>query len=440
MRALSSLLLATFLVSQLVHSFQIDPPSNIQVRTNATASYKRLKGEPQSWNFILRSADPRISDKRLIGVGLSDDYEYADSVAFACVRPGTYWIDVVSTDSSQLLSQVFARSNDIQAIEDSASRTEPPPSLPPPSSPPTTSTSLSSTSKVPDSDVPTPSPTSSTSDISTSSSPTSPVDDGQGDPQSQTVQRLVPSNPSTTTSSASTIPRYKFISHSATKTTLTTSQCSNRYIVTDTLRPSDDVIDYRSQLEYLGRLVRLLSTARNYRSDISTRSTPTSDTSSSGSNERRNDTLLIVGIVIGITLFLALLFGLLWYWNRRRRQGQSQGQVINTMVVTPYDRPASPASDATTAIRPLNAEATETAAGSSNDPEKAREVGYGYSDWDDQAEHRQLVYRPVSTSSSTASGLPSPSIYSMSTLPEYPTISGLPPVYIRPLPDPFARY
>ncbi|EEB89216.1 hypothetical protein MPER_12712 [Moniliophthora perniciosa FA553] len=223
MRAFDNLLLAIFLIPHLVHSFQINPPGNIDVNTRAIASYKRLKGEPESWNLILRSTDSDIPDKRLVGVGISDDFEYADSVAFTCVRPGTYWIDAVSTDKSQLLNQVFARSNYIQAVRGFVLPTGTTTTSPPPPS------STSDTSK---SEISTPPPTTSISEISTSSSPTFLVNNSQIELQRSSAR-----------------PELGTIQPEHTYLGINDSQCSNRHIIIDTFRLSDVVTNYRPQLE-----------------------------------------------------------------------------------------------------------------------------------------------------------------------------------------------
>ncbi|KAI3612465.1 hypothetical protein WG66_010033 [Moniliophthora roreri] len=401
MGTLGSLLLALFFLLQLVHSFQINAPSNIKVNTLTSAPFKRLKRDPRSWKFILCSNDPNIPDKTL-GAGTlsgdSSDFEVSDSVHFSCNLPGTYWIDVVTTDSSRSL---IVRSNSIQAGDPPSPTTArptptpspppaPPPSAPPPSAPPpSTSTPSPSTPTTPTAEVPKPPPTTSTSETSTSSPSTFLVNNDHVDSQSQTSQNLVPISPGTP-SSVSTIPSALTVIFSST------------YSISPTL-PS--IIDPSAR--------------------TSGASTPSSSAPGPlGSNTKRNNTPLIVGIVVGAVLFLVILLGLIWYWNRRRQQA-------DTMRVTPFNGRGSPASDASTAIRSLKLNAMEEMAGSSRDTEKAREAVYHDSD---RTEQHQLAYNPSSYGAS-----PPPTSYSMTTLPEYPTSAVSPPRYTRPLPDPFSK-
>ncbi|EEB98299.1 hypothetical protein MPER_02219, partial [Moniliophthora perniciosa FA553] len=109
-----------FTLLQTGHSFTIDAPSNVKMKIAATASWKRVKGDPQQFKFFLRSDD---AEEEMLTVVIQGDAEVQDSLPFLCNKAGTYRIDVESNGS------VFASRNAIQAESDPSPTAGPAPQL-----------------------------------------------------------------------------------------------------------------------------------------------------------------------------------------------------------------------------------------------------------------------------------------------------------------------
>uniref|UniRef100_A0A0W0EYR2 Uncharacterized protein n=1 Tax=Moniliophthora roreri TaxID=221103 RepID=A0A0W0EYR2_MONRR len=306
---INSLFLTLLPLFQIGGSFTIDAPSSVKMKVAATASWKRVKGDPQQFKFFLRSGD---AEEEMLTVVIQGDAEAENSFPFLCSKAGTYRIDVESNGS------VFASRTaiQVQSVPSPAPGPAPPLRL-------AATFSSSNTGAPPASTVDGTSPaTSPTSTFGVSSPLTTSTNNGQTGQQSptQTPQNGITSSPSagaTATTNTSTVPTASPVAITIQSGSQTSLPTSLLYVL------------------FIGAVTKI-SPWPGIPSNSVTASPPSPTAGQPASHESNNRTALIVGLVLGVLLLIVLL-GFLWYWRRRRAQNRV---APSSMTIAPFARDA----------------------------------------------------------------------------------------------------